>query len=231
MARKGSDASQALLFGDSVPVVYNDLVYPAARVMLASGDENWCTDPETLEIVYQFDAIGLDPFSNAHSLVQSRRRIMLPDNSLLADWPVEELVWCNPPYGDALTACAQKIGAHAQQGGEVLTLVPARVDTQWWQDFLRPPIWLAFRRRLRFLEPIEVLKARHADRVEKALKAGQRPPPEPRYKMVSDVLARGETATFASALCYHGRREQRFREVFGRCGRIYKELYEEKKAA
>jgi hypothetical protein len=70
------------------------------------------------------------------------------------------------------------------------------------------------------LETIEALQARHAERVAKAERAGERPPKPPRFEMVTERLARGETATFASALCYHGPRPERFVEVFAAYGKI-----------
>jgi hypothetical protein len=71
------------------------------------------------------------------------------------------------------------------------------------------------------LETVEALQARHADRVAKAERAGERPPKPPRFEMVTERLARGETATFASALCYHGPRPERFVEAFAAYGKIY----------
>jgi len=202
-------------------VDYNEELYPASRIVLSSGSEHWCTSPEDLAIIKRFDIIGFDPFSNQYSLVGALRSVCLPENSLLMEWPQDVLTFCNPPYGAALRACAQKIGQHGRSGGEVLTLVPARTDTEWWQDLLRPPVWLAWSGRLTFLEPLTSLQARYQERCEKARKAGQRPPPEPQYKMVGEHLARGETATFSAALCYHGPRIDRFCEIFEPHGRLY----------
>lgn len=216
--------SQSLLFGDSVEVEYSQPVDPARRVMLSSTTNEWCTHPDQLEVVRKFAPITFDPFSNKHSLVGAARSVMLPEDSLLMDWPLDGLVWCNPPYGDELAGCATRIGLHAHMGGESITLVPARVGTKWWQLLLRPVMWCAWRGRLKFLEPVETLLARHRERTAKALKAGLRPPAEPRFKMVSETLAEGETATFDAAFCYHGKRLQRFADVFGEHGKIYAEV-------
>lgn len=213
---------QTTLFGD-VAVDYNPSVYPARRVMLSSGSEDWCTPPEVLEVVRKFGAIAFDPFSNSHSLVGAAASIARPDDSLVVDWPEVGLIFCNPPYGDALSDCARKIGFEARRGREILTLVPARLDTAWWQESLRPSTWCAWRGRITFLETVESLQARHEERAKKAIQAGQRPPKPPRFEVVENGLARGETATFAAALCYGGPRPERFVEVFGPYGKIYAE--------
>lgn len=219
-----SRSSQALLFGDEAPVDYAPELYPTRRVMLASGSEHWCTHPDQIAVVEKFAPIAFDPFSNPYSLVKAEQAVMLPQNSLLMEWPREGLTFINPPYGDALEACAEKIGQEADKGNESITLVPARVDTAWWQILLRPVLWCAWKGRLKFLETLEALLARHAERVERARKGNRKPPELPRYKHVSEALVESESAPFAVGFCYHGKRLQRFTDVFGQHGKIYAEV-------
>ena len=217
-----SDVAQGLLFGTMVPVGYEQPAYPSRRVMLSSDSEDWCTPPEVLEVIRRFGTIAFDPFSNPFSLVGALVAKQLPEDSLRTDWPGDGLIFCNPPYGRALDVCAAHIGSQGRHGCEILTLVPARTDTRWWHD-LSAPVWCAWKGRIQFLETVESLQARHAERVAKAVRVGEKPPKPPRFEMASEHLARGETATFASALCYHGPRPERFVEVFGACGKIYRD--------
>lgn len=217
-----STPQQTSLFGAD-PVDYNPSIYPARRVMLSSGSEDWCTPPEVLDVVRRLGSIAFDPFSNSYSLVGAAASVQRPHDSLLLDWPESGLIFCNPPYGEALGDCARKIGLEARRGREILTLVPARLDTAWWQESLRPSIWCAWRGRITFLETVEALQARYEERVAKARRAGQQPPKAPRFEVVENGLARGETATFAAALCYAGPRQSRFVEVFSEYGAIYRE--------
>ncbi len=217
-----TNAGQASLFGDDVAVGYNAPLYPASRITLSSGSEDWFTPPEVLDVVRKFDAIAFDPFDNARSLVGASEFVRRPDCSLVRDWPRQGLIFCNPPYGEAPGECARKIGAEARRGSEIITVVPARLDTVWWQDSLCPELWCAWRGRITFLETVEALQARYEERVQKAKQSGQRPPKAPRFEVVGDGLARGETATFAAALCYAGPRLERFARIFAEHGKIYK---------
>lgn len=42
------------------------------------------------------------------------------------------LCWMNPPYGDEIAQWVEK--ARLSLGATVVCLLPARTDTQWWQD-------------------------------------------------------------------------------------------------
>jgi len=53
-------------------------------------------------------------------------------DGLTKAWPETGLVFCNPPYGRALSRdWAPKMAAHT---GEGLYLVPSRTDTVWWHS-------------------------------------------------------------------------------------------------
>ncbi len=214
-------AAQGLLFGQESGDEEEDL-YPSRRIILASGDENWCSPPEVLDPIHEFSPIIFDPFSNDFSLVGAEVSIKPPEDSLLIDWPLGVLIFCNPPYGRALAACARKIAQQAARGCEIVTLVPARVGTRWWKDELCPSVWCAWAGRITFLETVDSLEKRFAERLEKAKRANKKEmPKKPKYKLVGPNLARAETATFDAALTYAGPRRQRFIEHFAAYGTIY----------
>jgi len=211
---------QGCLFPE-VPVEYPPAMHPQHRVMLESQSEHWCTSRDVLDLVRSFDEIGFDPFSNPYSLVGAKRSVALPENSLVIPWPTDCLVYANPPYGDALPDCAEKIAMEARRGCEIIALVPARVDTEWWNVKMGVNLWLAWRGRMKFLETVEALKLRHEDQTKKALALGVKPPVRPRVKMVGEHLCEGQSATFASALVYFGPRQQRFIKTFRDYGTIW----------
>lgn len=225
--RSTSNDAQVSLFGGELAGVaaeYADEMYPQRRIMLASGSENWCTSDEVLDPLREFAPIIFDPFSNPCSLVKAERSIELPEDSLLVDWPLEGLIFCNPPYGKALADCAKKIGQQARRGCEIVTLVPARVDTEWWQKLLGPRVWCAWTGRLHFLETPAELMARFEKRCAAAKQQNRPIPARPVFKMVTEHLAESDPAPFPVALCYAGRQRDRFISHFAKHGEMYERI-------
>ena len=46
--------------------------------------------------------------------------------------------WCNPPYGKEIHRWVQKAFESSLFGTTVVCLLPARVDTRWWQNYVMP---------------------------------------------------------------------------------------------
>lgn len=130
------------------------------KVLHSSRRDNWCTPLWFVELLWQFGDVVLDPCSNARSLVHayhSARRGRLPspcpphlvsNNGLTVNWhhycghkkgmrrgvtPVDGFVYVNPPYGRLVGPWVEKCRIEYERGAEVVALLPARVDTQWYQ--------------------------------------------------------------------------------------------------
>jgi hypothetical protein len=116
----------------------------------SSKDVEWSTPLPVRAALDHFGPIGLDPCSNAHTQVRARTRILLghvnrtPQGSYIVgdgtaiDWApfcaAHGYAFVNPPYGKLLRQrWAPKIAAEAAAGVEIIALVPARVDTEWWR--------------------------------------------------------------------------------------------------
>lgn len=56
----------------------------------------------------------------------------------------------NPPYGRGIGAWVKKAYETAQEGTPVVCLLPARTDTQWWQDYCTRGLVHFVRGRLKF---------------------------------------------------------------------------------
>lgn len=122
-----------------------------SRAQFTSNSQEWNTPLEVLELVRAFDAIGLDPCSNAGSIVGAavEWRMERDGDSLLRDWRGHGLVYVNPPYSRFLRAWTAKC---AQSGAEVIACVPARTDARWWhQSAVTADAICYWRGRLRFL--------------------------------------------------------------------------------
>ena len=108
-----------------------------------SRHDSWCTPPELIGYIHQFTSgvIALDPCSNPHAITRPLLKFYKEDNGLEKDWAKEleakrlkGLVYVNPPYDtETLEKVAIKCADQAKKGLEVLSLVPCKLDQEWWQ--------------------------------------------------------------------------------------------------
>lgn len=105
-----------------------------ARVLTSSDMQTHNTPPEILSAIKPFGKILLDPCSNAGSIVRARVSWTEQDDGLPRSWliPGTGIVYVNPPYGEALPTWIRKMIEEAKRGAEIIALVPARTDTQWF---------------------------------------------------------------------------------------------------
>lgn len=122
-------------------------------VLFSSASDRWYTPAEVLAVARQvLGAIDLDPASDddAQARVRAERYYTPADDGLTRPWAGR--VFVNPPYS-AVAAWAERfaVAAATSEIAAGLLLVPARVDTGWWQRVAHLP-WCAWRGRLRFSE-------------------------------------------------------------------------------
>jgi phage N-6-adenine-methyltransferase len=96
-------------------------------------------------------------------------------------------VWCNPPYGRAISHWLKKAWESAQAGETevVVCLVPARTDTKWWHDYAACGEYRFLAGRVRFGGaahnapfPSAVVVFRNAQTAPAALRNGDQQPDE-----------------------------------------------------
>jgi len=120
---------------------------PSKMAAVHSQDsEHWCTPLDVLEVVREiFGEIDLDPCTNPDSTVGARHSRTKEQDGLASSWALPELaqtpgkpvrVWVNPPYGRHLGDWFAHAVEAAIQGAEVLLLVPARTDVEWWHRWV-----------------------------------------------------------------------------------------------
>lgn len=76
------------------------------------------------------------------------------ENGIAQSWK-GETVWCNPPYGDMIPKFIEKGYEEAINNGVTsVFLIPARVDTRYWHDYIFGKAEIRFiRGRLKFEGP------------------------------------------------------------------------------
>lgn len=176
------------------------------EIVLASGREDYCTPGVVLDAVRQVAPIGLDPCAHPRSIVNAWHSFYGPTfrhvDGLAHPWSFirpPTLVYANPPYGRSLHRWLEKAVIEAAKGVQIIMLVPARVSTKYWRNYVWPTkqrvcFWnggyeLQGRTRLRFLDPL------------------------------TGVLT-DSGATFDAALVYWGSRVDRFDRAFRQHGEL-----------
>jgi hypothetical protein len=64
------------------------------------------------------------------------RFFTIADDGLQQPW--HGRCWMNPPYGKAIVRWIRKAWESSLAGDTVVCLLPPRVDTRWWHDFVKP---------------------------------------------------------------------------------------------
>lgn len=128
------------------------------RKHTSSEDDSWNTPQIVLDTIKPLGVIGLDPCSNAGSIVRARENWILPKHDGLAlAWTRYHyaarrgFVYVNPPYGLQIIRWIRKCIEMARRGVEIVTLVPARVDTEWFEELQTAADVGLWRGRLTFL--------------------------------------------------------------------------------
>lgn len=113
------------------------------RVMGSSDSPEWYTPREIIERVLAcFGEVDVDPCSNSHDEPAVPARILYTrdDDGLSHGW--EGKVYLNPPYGDEIKAWVQRLVQEYESGAvtEAIALLPARIDTIWFQPLYAYPM-------------------------------------------------------------------------------------------
>jgi len=83
-------------------------------------------------VVACLGGIDLDPCADMGHSVPAGAHFTIEDDGLKQVWAGR--VYMNPPYGREIGLWVEKLAAEHERGNvtEAIALVPARVDTQWW---------------------------------------------------------------------------------------------------
>ena len=80
-------------------------------------------------------------------------RYLTPEiDGLSVEW--YGVCWMNPPYGREIGKWIQKAHEESARGAEVVCLVPARTETEWWHKYCMRAHEIRFvRKRIHFEDP------------------------------------------------------------------------------
>lgn len=103
--------------------------------LFTSRTDDWATPAA---VFAQLDAefhFNLDPCASKEN-AKCERYYTVEDDGLTKNWGGAR-VFCNPPYGRAISAWVQKCSAESKKPDTlVVMLIPARTDTAYFHDFI-----------------------------------------------------------------------------------------------
>ena len=99
----------------------------------ANASDEWYTPREIIEALGEFD---LDPCADETNH-KCEHYFTKEQNGLKQDWGGHR-VFCNPPYGRAITDWVEKSFREGTKDNTIVVmLIPARTDTRYFHDFIQ----------------------------------------------------------------------------------------------
>lgn len=126
----------------------------------ASKTMEWYTPRYILDLVVEIlGSIDLDPCSNPEKTVPATTHYCLPEqDGLILPW--KGTVFLNPPYGKYVSDWIVKFSQEQKKElGNTILLLPARVDTRWYQ-MIEYNVEMRFKGRVKF-EPADPTQKRN----------------------------------------------------------------------
>lgn len=103
--------------------------------LFSSKNMNWCTPPDFFKELDQEFHFDLDVAATDKS-AKCRNYFTPADDGLHQNWG-GHIVFCNPPYGRAISDWVRKGCEESRKPGTVVVmLIPARTDTSYYHDYI-----------------------------------------------------------------------------------------------
>lgn len=104
------------------------------KVLFAHGSDEWTTPKWLFEKLNAEFAFALDAAATKKSALCARF-FSKEDSALDKEWPIDGWTFCNPPYS-LCGEFAEKAKKELARGARSVLLVPARVETRWFCNFV-----------------------------------------------------------------------------------------------
>lgn len=118
-------------------------------VHFSSASVEWATPQDTFdELNRKWGPFELDVCATPEN-AKCPRFYTKEQDGLLLPWVGK--VWMNPPYGRGIGLWVRRAYEASMQGSaQVVCLLPARTDTNWWHDYCTKGLVTFIRGRLKF---------------------------------------------------------------------------------
>ena len=103
------------------------------ELMFSSKTDNWATPLDFFNELNKEFCFNLDPCADDENH-KCEKYFTKIENGLLKDWTGHR-VFCNPPYGREIVQWVKKASVESENA-LVVMLLPARVDTKWFHEYI-----------------------------------------------------------------------------------------------
>jgi phage N-6-adenine-methyltransferase len=103
-------------------------------VMFSSASDEWPTPQSFFDELNREFNFTLDPCAT-HENAKCPEYFTKENDGLAQDWS-GHVVFMNPPYGREIGQWVRKAYEESVKGATVVCLLPARVDTRWFHDYI-----------------------------------------------------------------------------------------------
>lgn len=117
------------------------------EVVFSRKSDEWTTPPDLFQGLTREFKFTLDPCSTHENALCSHHYTIV-ENGLSKDWG-DNVVFMNPPYSN-VAAWMKKAYQSSRNGATVVSLIPARTDTNFWHEFATKGEIRLIRGRLKF---------------------------------------------------------------------------------
>jgi len=113
------------------------------NALFSSKSNSWETPQDLFDQLNREFGFTLDVAAGPEN-AKCQKYFTEEDDAFKQDWT--GIIWCNPPYGRTVGLWVEKAHTESILGATVVMLLPARVDTRWFHD------WILGKAEIRFIK-------------------------------------------------------------------------------
>lgn len=107
---------------------------PINAGLFSSETPEWETPQDVFDVLDErYGPFLLDVCATDQN-AKCERYFTKKENGLVQAWSAKN--WMSPPYGRSIAEWIRKASQEAEQGRQTVSLLPARVDTRWFHDYI-----------------------------------------------------------------------------------------------
>ena len=122
------------------------------NALFSANTEEWETPQDLFDKLNKEFHFGVDGCATADN-AKCENFFSKKDDGLNQKWGGYGTIWCNPPYGRAISCWVRKAVEETKNGNTTVMLIPSRTDTKWFHDYVyqKPNVEIRFLKgRLKF---------------------------------------------------------------------------------